>query len=722
MNRTFLLASLLVFGSITASAQIGRTGNPFAGPQSTIHYALDRDYDLLHVAVDLDVDYDHYAFSGKAINTISALRDGIKTGRFMAGKDLKIESVSIAGKSVIYKHDANNLYVTLDSALTKGQKVSVEITYHAQDTKAQPFGGEGGFHWIKKVASNPNRIGFWTQGESESNSNWVPTWDYPNDFTTSETRVTVPESWNVVGNGNLLSNMKSSDGKRRAFVWNMPIPHATYLLTVCGGPFDIKTDSWEGVKLMYVVPKGEGYLIDGSFSDTKDMLSYYSKITGVKYPWPKYAQDAMYEFGGGMENASATTLGEGSLTEPREGFHRMASLNSHELGHQWFGDLVTCKDWGNIWLNESFATFMQMMYFEHSLGKNGYDIEVENNTNEYLAEARNYKRAIVTKRYPNADRMFDSHTYPTGGVVLHTLRRQLGDDAFWAGIKLYLQTNAHTPVESWQLCKALTDASGINCESFFDQWVMKPGHPVLDPTWSWDEATKTAKVTVEQTQDTSDGTPIYKIPAKVGFVVDGKLIRKELPISEKTTTSSFKLDSKPTAFLLDPDHEFLREIPKNHWAKEELTSIFQFAPDCVDRNRAMQLLMEDKPSDEVVKMIASAVQKDQEQVPVIRSIRLLADLKREDLRPVYMSLLSHPNFDRRSEAVQALGQLAPNAEITAKLRSFINEKDPIPVVVSAIQVLAEWDKKVNKDVFEKALKIPSHNDRIKHAAQSALGD
>ena len=251
---------------------------------------------------------------------------------------------------------------------------------------------------------------------------------------------------------------------------------------------------------------------------------------------------------------------------------------------------------------------------------------------------------------------------------------------------------------------------------------MKPGHPVLDPTWSWDEATKTAKVTVEQTQDTSDGTPIYKIPAKVGFVVDGKLIRKELPISEKTTTSSFKLDSKPTAFLLDPDHEFLREIPKNHWAKEELTSIFQFAPDCVDRNRAMQLLMEDKPSDEVVKMIASAVQKDQEQVPVIRSIRLLADLKREDLRPVYMSLLSHPNFDRRSEAVQALGQLAPNAEITAKLRSFINEKDPIPVVVSAIQVLAEWDKKVNKDVFEKALKIPSHNDRIKHAAQSALGD
>ena len=194
MNRTFLLASLLVFGSITASAQIGRTGNPFAGPQSTIHYALDRDYDLLHVAVDLDVDYDHYAFSGKAINTISALRDGIKTVRFMAGQDLKIESVSIAGKSVIYKHDANNLYVTLDSALTKGQKVSVEITYHAQDTKAQPFGGEGGFHWIKKVASNPNRIGFWTQGESESNSNWVPTWDYPNDFTTSETRVTSSET------------------------------------------------------------------------------------------------------------------------------------------------------------------------------------------------------------------------------------------------------------------------------------------------------------------------------------------------------------------------------------------------------------------------------------------------------------------------------------------------------------------------------------------------
>ncbi len=303
---------------------------------------------------------------------------------------------------------------------------------------------------------------------------------------------------------------------------------------------------------MYVVPKGEGWLIDGSFGDTKDMLSFYSKMTGVKYVWPKYAEDAMYDFGGGMENVSATTLQESALTEPREGFHRMASLNSHELGHQWFGDFVTCKDWGQIWLNESFATFMQMMYFEHSRGKTGYDEEVEANMRSYFNESRRYQRPIMTRMYSNPDVMFDSHTYPKGGVVLHTLRKLLGDDVFWAGIKLYLTTNAHTPVESWQLCKAMTDSSGINCEPFFTQWIYKPGHPVLDPTWTWDDSAKQVVVKVQQTQDTSNGTPIYDIDAKVGLIKSGSTITlsRRCIYTPQATRSRFRVTRSRTLCCL----------------------------------------------------------------------------------------------------------------------------------------------------------------------------
>ena len=724
MKRTLYLAALLVGVTGISSAQ--RT-SPFAPPSASLHYAYDRDYDLQDLSVDIDVDYEHLTIAGSCVNTIAPLRDGVGIIRLMAGTDLKITDAKVDGKTARFTHDGRWLSIVAPEVIKKGQKVKVFVAYNAINTKAQPFGGIGGFHWIKPTPEHPSpdSVGFWTQGESESNSNWVPTWDYPNDFTTSRTRVTVPAAWNVVGNGNLLSDKKSGDGKRRTFVWDMPIPHATYLLTVCGGPLDIKEDKWEGVKLMYVVPKGEGYLIDGSFGDTKDMLSYYSKLTGVKYPWPKYAQDAMYDFGGGMENVSATTLGERSLTEPREGNRRMASLNSHELGHQWFGDYVTCKDWGQIWLNESFATFMQMMYFEHSLGKNGYETEVENNTNAYLGESRRYKRPIMTRMYPNADSMFDSHTYPKGGVVLHTLRKWLGDDAFWAGIKLYLNTNAHTPVESWQLCKALTDSSGINCEPFFKQWIYSPGHPVLDPSWTWNEATKQVTVTVSQTQDTADGTPIYDIPAKVGFIINGKLIRLPYPIKEKTNEMRFALESKPDAVLFDPDHDFLREIPKLNWSQAELPAIFKYAPNSIDRATAMKLLLAGSPSQETVNMVVEGIKGDTSISPVFHNLRALTNLDKSFLIPLrsfFEGLLTHANFDRRAEAVNALGEMPSDPGTTAKLRALITPTDPIGVVTNAIRALAGWDKKGNKDVFEKALKIPSHRNSIRLAAQAALQD
>ncbi len=719
-NRSYTPNEMLLLFPMAAMVASWQQ-NPFLPPSASLHYAPNRVCDLVNVSVDIDVDYPNRAITGRVVNTMTPLREGITEIVLQAGEALQISRVTVDGADVKFTRMKRNLILTTPPK-PKGKPLAVEVDYKSVNSKAQPFGGQGGWHWIQKTANDTSatRVGFWTQGETESNSNWCPTWDYPNDLATSETRCTVPADWDVIGNGVLVSNTLSADKGRRTYDWKSSIPHATYLLTLCGGPFDIKRDKWEGVDLWYVVPRGQAQYIDDTFGDTKDMLSFYSSVLGYKYPWPKYAQDAMYDFGGGMENASATTLGVGELTEAREGFRRASSINAHELAHQWFGDTVTCKDWGDIWLNESFATFMQNLYFEHSMGKNGYDRQVDDNMNGYFQEARRYKRPLSTKMYQNADRMFDSHTYPKGGVILHTLRRYLGDANFFAGLKLYLHTWQHTPVESGQLRRCMTEATGINCEPFWAQWIEKPGHPVLDYTWTYDQTAREVVVTVKQTQETGDGTPVYDIPAKIGLISASGMIRREAAeLNQKEQTFRFAAAAAPAAVLFDPDHDFLREIPTLHWASEELTAILQFAPNCDDRTQALAKLIPNL-SGATLDLVARVVAADDGAFPAFRSVSPLANLKKPELRSLWLKLLDHPNFDRRAQAVLALADLPVDPATVLRLRAMISDKEPIPAVVGAIRALADWDKKGNADVFRKALTIPSHFDRIKNAAQSAL--
>lgn len=709
----FVLAQVPFIDAVGAQAR-----NPFAPPTASMHYAPDRTCDLINVAVDVDVDYTGRTITGHVVNTMAPLRNGITAIKLMAGPSLEIIKVTVDGQPAAFKRDGRAVTITTPPE-PKGKPLAVALDYKAVNSRAQPFGGQGGWHWIQPDANIPTHVGFWTQGESESNSNWCPTWDYPNDLATSETRTTVPSDWDVIGNGTLVGNSLSADKKRRTFDWKSAIPHATYLLTLCGGPFDIKRDKWQGVDLWYVVPKGEAQWIDDTFGDTKDMLSFFSTVLGYKYPWPKYAQDAMYDFGGGMENASATTLGVGELTSAREGFWRAASINSHELAHQWFGDTVTCKDWSDTWLNEGFATFMQNLYFEHSRGKNGYDQQVDDNMREYFNEARRYKRPISTKMYPSADSMFDSHTYPKAGVVLHTLRRWLGDEAFFGGLKYYLNKWQHMPVESAQLRRAFTESSGIDVEKFWAQWFEKPGHPVLDYTWV--KTPTGIALTVRQLQDTSDGTPVYDIPARVAFLVAGKVVEVPIEISKVEETFQIATDGAPGFVILDPHHDFLREIPSVHWSPEALPYILRYAPNSNDQMEAMRQMLNVKPSDATIKQVADFVRADKQRFPVLRTVRGLANLAQPGLRELWLDQLDHPNSDRRSEAVLALSKLPADPATTQRLRGLINETQPLQVVVGAINALAAWDLPGNKDVIQKALNIPSHHDRIKNAAKLALG-
>lgn len=696
--RLSLLFLALGLAAVPAQAQ---RGNPFAPPSAKLQYAPDRDFDLQHLKVELDVDGKSRKFTGASTNTVAPLRTGLTVLHFHAGKNLEVKTADSGGKPLSFKRDGDLVAVTFPAPLAQGKPVLVRFTYAGGSRQGSGFGQGNGFHWMIPSEALPTKQGFWTQGETVGNREWAVTWDYPNDMTTTETVTTVPADWSVIGNGTLQSDTVKAG--RRTTHWKMTQPHATYLLSLAAGPFDIKKSQWRDVPLWYVVPRGYGDRIEASFGDTPDMLEFFSTITGVKYAWPKYAQNAMYDFGGGMENVSATTLGMGALTDFRSGFRNMASLNSHELAHQWFGDLVTCKDWGEAWLNESFATFFETLYMEHSRGKNAYDQEIEGNMRSYFNEATRYQRPISTNLYSDPDNMFDSHTYPKGGVVLHTLRRQLGDAAFFAGIKKYLTEHRHQPVEWEDLCRALTDSSGINCEPFFQQWVLKPGHPVIEYTWSYDEATHEVVVEVKQTQNTSNGTPIYTIPTKVGLIA-GSLRREAVTLNAAEQTLRIKSATKPDAVVLDPDHDFLREL-KHEFAKEELLPLVQFAPVGLDKTVALRALLANGATDAEVKVIATVAGKDLERFPAISSLDGLGRLERVDLRSLWRSLLTHKSDSRRGDAIRALGRLKNDPADAKALAALLTEKETYANCSVIASTLEGWDEKAYATEIAKAKKL-----------------
>jgi aminopeptidase N len=245
-------------------------------------------------------------------------------------------------------------------------------------------------------------------------------------------------------------------------------------------------------------------------------------------------------------------------------------LIAHELAHQWFGDLVTCRDWSHAWLNEGFATFMEHIDREHHLGADEYDHGLQRDLESYLGEARGrYRRPIVCHDYEAPMDVFDRHLYEKGGLVLHLARRELGEDAFWRGLNAYLTRHARGVVETRDLARALEDASGKSLERFFEQWVYRAGHPELDVKIEVGEGACT--VTVKQTQagaaqahapaSQSDGsTPIFAFDLAFDFGLGEEVRREVRRVDQQAHSFVFPIPRRPRFVVVDPDLRVLGEL------------------------------------------------------------------------------------------------------------------------------------------------------------------
>ncbi len=704
--------------------------NPFAPLAAHAQLAPTQGYDLQDLKLTLNVDYPKRRLDAVAVNTFRVVRGGAPV-RLHAGKYVHIDGVQIDGRASGFRRDVDGLLVPMTNA-RRGRRFTIKVRYHLLRAEIPRDVEQPGLHWIEPSPHDPSSRGFWTHGEPDLNRNWAVTWDYPNDFATSETVTTVPSDWTVIGNGRQVSDVADKRRATHTVTWRMSRRHATYLASVVAGPFEVQRDRWKNVPLLYVSPKGPNpgervgrdifefylpnvpHLLRYTCAHTKEMMSFFSDKLGVPYPYEKYAQIFTYDFNGGMENISATLLGL-FLTDPQTGHYTSDWILSHELAHQWFGDLVTCRDWGQLWLNEGFAQYMQSLWAKHSLGEDAFKRSIEGFSRSYFSESQTYRRPVSTSVYRDASDMFDRHSYDKAAVLLMSLNAKLGDANFFAGLHRYLARHRGSPATTADLCADMSAAASSDLRPWFDQWIRRPGHPVIDWSWRWDAAAGEAVVSVKQAQEEA----AFDFRPDLGFVVGGKLVRKGIHLSARAGEFHVPLPEKPEAALFDPEHHFLRQIKKNPWSREELGAVFRYAPDCADREAALARIAAESPSDAELTMLTKGLDADKAYTPAILLTYPLAGLKRESLRPFWERELKHRHLQRRRFAILALRQLPVNPGTVSRLRGLVNDNEAYDVEIDAIKALAVLDPIGSAAAIERVARN-SMNAQVRSAALSAM--
>jgi len=538
-----------------------------------VNWIRSRDIDIKHIAIDLRFDWDKDSAYGSTTVTLSPFAATNKVS--LDAASMTVSSVTLVNGTALKfnyneKAENDNLEIFLDKFYKRGEDVAVKIDYKTNyvntadaDTAIGSFGR--GLRFIKPTADEPNKPKqIWSQGETEFNRYWFPSYDTPNDFRTTELKATVAKPFTVVSNGKLVSTTENTDGTR-TFYWKMDTPYANYLTSIVVGEFTTVEQNYDGIPVLNFGYTNETKEVVATVKNLPDMIKFFSEKTGVRYPYPKYAQTMVEDFGGGMENISATTQIEEMIHDEREMLDEDSdSLQAHELAHQWFGDLVTCRDWGQIWLNESFATYMDALYNEHSKGHDDFlYANVRDNQNQYFTtwNAGN-RRPIVTKNYANKDAMFDSYAYPRGAAVLHMLRKHLGDELFWKSLNHYLTSNLNQPVSTEELRIAIEETTGQSMDWFFDEWLYKMGHPIFDVTDSYDAATKKLTLNVKQTQKIDPNNEFPQVEFFQSYVdveIDDKVERVWLkPQAENVFT--FESAAKPKLVNFDFEGTLIKEI------------------------------------------------------------------------------------------------------------------------------------------------------------------
>lgn len=660
---------------LTASSA---TDSRFFISEAKPHHAPNRFVKIDHIKLEIRVDLQSKLLSGVCTTTFKTAASEVTQLVFDA-VDLVVESVVDASDSPLMFDQSNDkLNIVLSRTFKKGETGEVRVRYHVQEPRA-------GLYFIAPDTDHPERPWqLWTQGEDEDNRYWFPCHDSPHEKATTEMIVTVDQKYTAISNGRLISRTVNSQSREVTYHWKQAIPHSSYLVTLCVGEFVETSDSWKNSKgelipVVYYSLAGREEETKVSFGKTPEMIEFFSRSIGVDYPYEKYAQIVAWDFiYGGMENTSATTQTEYTLHPASlEQDYSSEPLVAHELAHQWFGDLLTCKEWRHAWLNEGFATYFETLWTHHAHGKEEALYELYQNEGIYKEEDGGaYRRPIVTNVYISPSDIFDRHLYEKGGRVLHMLHLLVGDAVWWQAIRSYVERHRSQNVETIDLQRVFEECSGRSLGWFFDQWVFKAGHPELKVSASHVAEKSQIKISISQTQKQNELTPLFQFPLRIKVCEKGVEKTITFEIKEKDHTFWIPCDQKPDFVSINCENTVLGE-----WKIETDTAwqINQLSKDqdVMGRIQAAKTLSKNH-SRKVLEALGSALESEKfwgAQVEIAAALSKNPSPRALELLEQALQNTKHPKA--RKAIIQALGEYRSESQIEKLVKILKTDSSPI---------------------------------------------
>ncbi|MGB2906846.1 MAG: M1 family metallopeptidase [Candidatus Aminicenantaceae bacterium] len=668
------------------------------------------DFDAQHYRLQLTFDLDRKEFWGENQVTLKPLKDGFREC-ILDAKELVVTAVlNDRNVPLKYKQTDQEIMVYLSRAFSYGEEVVFTIKYHAKDPKK-------GFFFSDATPRNPTMIS--TDSFPDEARHWFPCYDYPHDKVTMELIATVQKPNKVLSNGRLMSIEENEEENSVTYHWHQDKPHSTYLSMVAVAPFAVIEDSLDSLPVNYWVYEKDVEDARRIFKKTPYMIDFFNKLYGYEYPWAKYDQVETPTQGGGAEATSATILGQNVIyDEKADKDFSWETIIAHETAHQWWGDLITLRTWSETWLNESFATYSDYLYTRFDKGEDEGAFAHLEKKNSYLLEAHTrYIRPIVFNRYDHPGQNFDRHTYPKGACVLHMLRFVLGDKPFFRTLKHFLHKHEFQPVETRDFMTAVKEATGQNLDWFFEQFIFRPGHPVFDIGYEWDENQKKVLLTVKQVQDFSLGIPVYRIPVIIGITSPGGKTAKKVWITQKEELFEFAVKEKPLLVRFDEGNYLLKE-----WSFEKTVDelLYQLGiDDVIGKMWAASELMKHSGDARVGEGLAERMQHDPFWAVRRSALEALSNVDLYSNIELIKTVCGERNSKVRTAALRILGD-TNESKFVSFFKERFREEDSYAAQAEALRSIGKCGDLSQASFLRNAAGMESPRDVIKRAADWAL--